>query len=123
MRRSLLKADIVQGATGMTDVTLRTWAVGHLVVLRGALDDAVRSLSKIERTPAVKACLADKLLTLAASGEIDPVRLGKAALIEVQGSCATCKGCEGISPLSNADGEDRFRASQVEVGPTQRRQC
>lgn len=123
MRRSLLKADIVQGATAMTDVMLRTWAVGHLVVLRGALDEAVRSLSKIERTPAVKACLADKLLRLAASGEIDPVRLSKAALIGVQESCATCRGCEGVSPPSNADWVDRFCASQVEVGPTQRRQC
>lgn len=84
----------------MTDVMLRTWPVGHLVILRGALDEAVRSLSKIERTPAVKACLADKLLTLAASGEIDPVRLSKAALNGVQGSCATCRGCDGISPPS-----------------------
>ena len=100
MIRSLLKADVVQGAIAMTDVTLRTWPVGHFVVLRGALAEAVRSLSRIERTPAVKACLAEKLLTLAASGEIDPVRLGNAALIEVQGTCATCKGCEGISPPS-----------------------
>ena|SRR5579864_3490179 len=123
MSRSLLKADVVQGVSSMTDVTLRTWPIGHLAVLRGALDEAVRSLSKIERTPAVKACLADKLLTLAASGEIDPVRLSKAALIGVHGSCATCRGCEGVSPPSNADGDNRIRASQVEVGPTQRRQC
>lgn len=82
----------------MADVKLRTLPAGHFVLLRGALDEAIGSLSEIERTPAVKACLADKLLTLAASGEINPVRLGEVALARVRRSCALCRGCEGVSP-------------------------
>ena len=84
----------------MADVKLRTMPAGHFMFLRGALDEAIRSLSAIERTPAVKACLADKLLTLAASGEIDPVRLSEIALLRVRESCAGCRGCEGVSTLA-----------------------
>jgi hypothetical protein len=82
----------------MADVKLRTLPAGHVVLLRGALDEAIRSLLEIERTPAVKACLADRLLTLAASGEIETVRLSEVALVRVRRSCALCRGCEGISP-------------------------
>lgn len=82
----------------MADVKLRTLPSGHLVLLRGALDEAIASLPKIERTPAVKACLADKLLTLAAGGQIEAVKLGEAALLRVRESCANCNGCEGVSP-------------------------
>jgi hypothetical protein len=84
----------------MADVKLRTLPAGHLVLLRGALDEAIGSLSEIERTPAVKACLADKLLTLAASGEIESVRLSEIALVRVRRSCALCRGCEGVSTLA-----------------------
>lgn len=84
----------------MADLKLRTMPTGHCMLLRGALDEAIRSLSEIERTPAVKACLADKLLTLAASGEIDPARLSEIALARVREACAGCGGCEGISTLA-----------------------
>lgn len=77
---------------------LRKLPAGHFMLLRDALDEAIGSLSEIERTSAVKACLADKLLTFAASGEVDPVRLGEVALASVRGSCALCRGCEGVSP-------------------------
>ena len=82
----------------MADVKLRTLPAGHVVLLRGALDEAIRSLLEIERTPAAKACLANQLLTLAASGEIETVRLSEVALARVRRSCALCRGCEGISP-------------------------
>lgn len=84
----------------MADVKLRTLPAGHLVLLRSALDQAIRCLSEIERTPAVKACLAEKLLTLASSGETDPVKLSEVALVRVRGSCAICKGCDGVGPPS-----------------------
>lgn len=83
----------------MTDVKLRTLPAGHIVLLRGALNEAVASLSKIERTPAVKACLADNLLTLAASGEVEAAQLSEVALVRVRKSCPSCRGCEGITTL------------------------
>ena len=82
----------------MGDMKLRTLPANHLIVLRGALDEAIRSLSKIERTSAVKACLAETLLILASSGEIETTQLGEVALVRVRRSCALCRGCEGVSP-------------------------
>lgn len=82
----------------MAEVKLRTLPSGHIVFLRGALDEAILSLPETTRTPAVKACLADKLLALAASGEIEAVKLSEAALIRVRESCANCEGCEGVGP-------------------------
>lgn len=84
----------------MTEAKLRTLPFGHLVLLRNALDEAVASLPEIERTSSVKACLAEKLLTLAAAGEVEAVRLSDGALDSLKEACASCHGCGGVNPPS-----------------------
>ncbi|MGY3146643.1 hypothetical protein ACVWYQ_003642 [Bradyrhizobium sp. USDA 3397] len=63
-------------------------------VLRGALDDAVRMVPEAKRTSSLKACLAEKILTLAARGEKNPTILTRLAVLKVQESCQNCYGCE-----------------------------
>ncbi|MFB9262240.1 hypothetical protein ACFFWD_03500 [Bradyrhizobium erythrophlei] len=64
-------------------------------VLKGALDDAVRMVPEAKRTSSLKACLAEKVLTLAAGGETNPTILTRLAVLTVQDSCHSCYGCEG----------------------------
>jgi hypothetical protein len=71
----------------------------HFITLRDALERASLALPGFQRTPAVKACLADNILALAASGEIDPARLGQSALARVRESCTRCGGCEGLTAI------------------------
>ena len=84
----------------MAAVKLRTLPSGHLALLRAALDEAIWLLPEIERIPAIKACLADKILALAASGETEALKLSEVALLRVRESCANCNGCEGVSPAA-----------------------
>ncbi len=65
------------------------------VVLRGVLDDAVRMVPEAKRTSSLKACLAEKVLTLAAGGESDPAVLRRRAVRAVLECCPSCYGCEG----------------------------
>jgi hypothetical protein len=83
----------------MADVTFRIFPAGHFGVLRGALEKAVEALPKVERTSAIKACLADKILTLAATGETDSINLAQIALEKVRESCGECRGCEGLAAI------------------------
>ena len=99
----------------MADMKLRTLPPGHIMLLRGALNEAVESLSEIERTPAVKACLADNLLALAASGEVEAAQLSEVALVRVRESCLSCRGCQGISTLV----ERRSSSFQADLGSEQ----
>lgn len=66
-------------------------------VLKGALEDAVRMVPEAKRTSSLKACLAEKVLTLAARGERNPTILTRLAVLTVQKSCHGCYGCEGSS--------------------------
>jgi hypothetical protein len=83
----------------MADVKFRTFPAGHFGVLRGALDKAIETLPALERTSAIKACLADKILTLAAAGETDSINLGQIAMERVRESCGECRGCEGLAAI------------------------
>lgn len=66
--------------------------------LRGVLVDAAQMVPKPDRTSSLMACLAEKILTLAASGEEDPTNLRRLALERVQKSCPGCRGCGGLQP-------------------------
>jgi hypothetical protein len=83
----------------MADVTFRIFPAGHFGLLKGALEKAVEALPKVERTSAIKACLADKILTLAATGETDSINLGQIALERVRASCGKCRGCDGLAEI------------------------
>lgn len=63
--------------------------------LRGVLEHAVRIVPEARRTSSLKACLAEKVLTLAAGGESDPTILARVAVRTMQESCRSCYGCEG----------------------------
>lgn len=63
-------------------------------VLRGALEDAVRMVPEVKRSSSLKACLAEKMLILAARGERNPSILSRLAVLTVQDSCHDCYGCE-----------------------------
>jgi len=77
----------------MTELQLRQFLPGQFDLLQTALLHGTRALSKAERIPSIQACLADKVLALAASGEGDPVRLSEAALAAMRACLAGCKGC------------------------------
>jgi hypothetical protein len=77
----------------MTNVQMRILLPGQFHLLSHAFHHATRRLSKAESTPAIKACLADKFLTVLASGESDPVRLSQAALATMRGCLRNCTGC------------------------------
>ena len=83
----------------MADLKFRTFPAGHFGVLRGALEKAIEALPEVERTSAIKACLADKILTLAATGETGSINLGQIALEKVRESCGECRGCEGLAAV------------------------
>ena len=87
----------------MIGVTLRTFLPGEFIQIKSALEHAVRVLPKAERIPSVKACLADRILTLSTSGETDPIRLSKIAVADVRERCVGCKGCEGMSASIEAN--------------------
>jgi hypothetical protein len=64
----------------MVDVPARTFLPGQFHLLSRAFEQATKGLSKAENIPAIKACLADKVLAVVASGEGDPIKLNQAAL-------------------------------------------
>ena len=76
----------------MADVKFRTFPAGHFGVLRGALEKAIEALPEVERTSAIKACLADKILTLAATAKQIQLILDE----------SLWRGCE--IPVANAGG-------------------
>ena len=80
----------------MADLRLRTSLAGQFIQLNSALELAIGALSKGDRTSAVKACLAEAILNLAAEGETNPIKLSETALIRVRESCAACRGCDGL---------------------------
>jgi hypothetical protein len=102
----------------MAAAKLKTLPACHVVVLRDALEQASRTLPGVQRTSAVKACLADNILALAATGESDPTELGLRALTQVRQSCARCGGCEGLTPVPTqrlsqpTDNQAYFRSVQ-----------
>ncbi len=68
-------------------------------LLRGVLDDAVAMVPEARRTSSLKACIAEKVLTLAAQGNSDPIVLTRLAVRSVQQACRGCYGCEGQQPI------------------------
>ncbi|HWZ80072.1 MAG TPA: hypothetical protein VNX87_26280 [Candidatus Sulfotelmatobacter sp.] len=54
----------------------------EIKLMRSALDEAAITLPKAERTSAMKAKLASRILAAAANGERDPNKLRIAALLE-----------------------------------------
>jgi hypothetical protein len=83
----------------VADLRLRTSLAGQFIQLNSALEVATGVLSKADRTSAVKACLAEAILNLAAEGETNPIKLSETALIRVRESCAACRGCDGLSNM------------------------
>ena len=69
--------------------------INRHAILRDVLADAARTVPEAERTSSLMACLAENILTLAADGEADPVRLRSAALERMQQCCPACRGCAG----------------------------
>jgi hypothetical protein len=86
------------GVRKLASVEFKTLPACHFTMLKEALEKAVLALPGLQRTSAVKACLADNILALAAAGESDPTNLGQCALARVRQSCARCGGCEGLTP-------------------------
>lgn len=71
-------------------------------LLRGVLDDAIGMVPEANRSSSLKACLAEKVLALAAQGHLDPTDptvLTRLALRTLQESCCTCYGCELQNPF------------------------
>lgn len=66
----------------------------HLV-LRGALEDAIKVVPEVKRTSSLKACLAEKVVVIAARGERNPAILSRLAVKTMQQTCQDCYGCEG----------------------------
>ena len=54
----------------------------EIKLMRSALDEAAITLPEVERTSAMKAKLASRILAAAAKGERDPNKLRIAALLE-----------------------------------------
>jgi hypothetical protein len=78
-----------------------------IVQMRGALDQLIQGLPKAHQIPAIKACLAQKILVLAAGGECNLRELQQRSLQEVRYNCLNCMGCEGLTRL-----EDRLPISE-----------
>jgi hypothetical protein len=76
----------------MTNIQSRTLP-GQFHLLSRAFEQATRGLSDAENIPSIKACLADKVLAVVASGESDPGRLSKAALSTMRACLLDCTGC------------------------------
>ena len=84
----------------MAPANLASLPAGHFAILRGVLEKAVQTVPEAERTSSVMACLAEKILTLAANGETDPISLKHIALERVRESCGGCCGCEGLAAIA-----------------------
>ncbi len=82
----------------MAPAKLASPSPGHFAVLRIVLENAAQTVPEAARTPSVMACLAEKILALAARGETDPVSLERLALETMRRSCEACYGCEGLQP-------------------------
>ncbi len=80
----------------MSPVTLNQPRADRCTILRDVLRNAARTVPGPKRTPPLLACLAEKILTLAADGELDPARLPRLAIDRVQESCPGCRGCDGL---------------------------
>jgi len=91
----------------MSHAKLRSSPTDLCAVLRGVLEDAAQTVPEAQRTPSLMACLAEKILSLAAEGETDVINLRRFAIKRVQDSCAACGGCEGLHPVRRS----HFRAS------------
>jgi hypothetical protein len=61
----------------------RSFDPDTLRILQSVFDEAAAALPDHEQTPERKAVLASRILSLALSGETDPVRLRTAALLAV----------------------------------------
>jgi hypothetical protein len=68
-----------------------------IVQMRGALDQLIQTLPKAHQIPAIKACLAQKIIVLAAGGECNLRELQQRSLQEVRDNCVKCMGCEGLT--------------------------
>lgn len=80
----------------MSPVTHNQSRADRCAILRGVLQDAARTVPHPRRTSPFLACLAEKILILAADGELDPLRLRRLAIDRVQTSCPSCRGCDGL---------------------------
>jgi len=66
--------------------------------LRRALDGLVDSLPLSQRTPSIKACLAQQLASLAMANKIRSIEdLSEVALRDIANKCQDCHGCDGIN--------------------------
>jgi hypothetical protein len=92
----------------VANLRLRTSLAGQFIQLNSALELATGPLSKADRTSAVKACLAEAILNLAAEGETNPIKLSETALTRVRESCAGRDRAESI-----ADTTDKSRICPV----------
>lgn len=70
-------------------------------VLRGVLADAAKALPEANRNPSLMACLAEKILILAASGQENPINLRRIAMERVRESCPDCRACDGLRSCRN----------------------
>jgi hypothetical protein len=66
-------------------------------LLSAAFGNALKWLFKAESVPGVKACLAQKIISIAASGETDPVSIGKIAIAETR----ECLANAGAAAMAN----------------------
>ncbi len=71
-------------------------------VLRGVLADAAKMAPEAKRTPSVMACLAEKILSLAADGQENPIDLRRLAIERVLESCPSCRACHGLQAARNS---------------------
>ena len=73
-------------------------------MLHGVLMDAAKTVPEAKRTPSFMACLAEKILTVAAKGEQDPLRIRRVALGRVRESCPGCRACESFHAAGSISG-------------------
>ena len=70
-------------------------------ILRGVLADAAKTVPEARRTPSLMACLAEKILTLAADGQENQINLRRLAVERVLESCPGCRACDGLQAARN----------------------
>jgi len=70
--------------------------------LRGVLSDAAKTVPEAKRTPSLMACLAEKILALAADGQENPIDLRRRAIEKVRESCPDCCACHGLQAARNS---------------------
>jgi hypothetical protein len=80
----------------MESPKLKSSQINRHAILRDVLADAARTVPEARRTPSLMACLAEKILALAADGEADPVNLRRRAIERVRDSCSGCRACDGL---------------------------